>query len=245
MPFDLPIIDGANGYTSIVAPGRPVGLLYGYKGFGVFSTDAEAAASGLMTDKGAPYKAGDFHFEDFKADGIINEADKQVIGDPNPDFFGGISTSLTYKNFDLDAIFSYAYGNDVMNVLRSKLETGAGYENQTVAVLSRWMTSGDQTIVPNTQYGDPAGNSRPSAFYIEDGSYFKLRSLTLSYSIKKRISFARSAQFYLSGYNLFTVSKYLGWDPEVAIGQNAFTRGYDFGNYPLSRMFMLGLRIGL
>jgi TonB-linked SusC/RagA family outer membrane protein len=245
LPLGLPIIDGVYGYTSIAAPGSAAGLLYGYKGLGVFSTDAEAAASGLITDKGVPYKAGDFHFEDLNKDGIINESDREVIGNPNPDFFGGITTSLSYKNFDLDAVFSYSYGNDVMNVLRSKLETGSGYENQSITVLNRWMTSGDKTNIPNTEYSDPANNRRPSSFYVEDGSYFKMRSLTLTYSIKKRISFARSAQLYLSGYNLFTISKYLGWDPEVAIGQNVFSRGYDFGNFPLSKIFMLGIRVGL
>lgn len=245
LPGGRSIIDGAYGYSSIAIPGRPAGLFYGYKGIGVFSTDVEAAASGLITDKGVPYVAGDYHFQDLKPDGIINESDRQVIGDPNPDFFGGITSTLSYKNFDLDAVFSYSYGNDVMNVLRSKLETGSGYENQSIVVLNRWVMSGDKTTIPNTRYNDIAGNRRPSSFYIEDGSYFKMRSLTLTYNIKKRIGFVRSAQVYLSGYNLFTVSKYLGWDPEVTIGQNAFTRGYDFGNYPLSRMFMLGARVGL
>jgi TonB-linked outer membrane protein, SusC/RagA family len=245
LPNGRPIIDGAYGYTSIAIPGKPAGLFYGYKGLGVFSTDAEAAASGLITDKGVPYRAGDFHFEDLKPDGIINESDKQVIGDPNPDFYGGISSGLTYKNFDLDAVFSFSYGNDVMNVLRSKLETGAGYENQSIVVLNRWVSSGDRTNIPNTQYNDVAGNRRESSFYVEDGSYFKMRSLTLTYNIKKRIGFIRNADVYVSGYNLFTISKYLGWDPEVAIGQTIFTRGYDFGNYPLSKMFMIGARIGL
>lgn len=245
LPQGLPIIDGAYGYSSISMQGKPAGLFFGYKGLGVFSTDAEAAASGLVTDKGVPYVAGDYHFQDLKTDGIINESDRQIIGDPNPDFFGGINSGLSYKNFDLDATFSYSVGNDVMNVLRSKLETGAEYENQSIVVLNRWVTNGDKTNIPNTRFADVAGNRRPSSFYVEDGSYFKMRSLTLTYNIKKRISFMRSAQVYLSGYNLFTISKYLGWDPEVAVGQNVFTRGYDFGNYPLAKTFMAGLRIGL
>jgi TonB-linked SusC/RagA family outer membrane protein len=245
LPYGQPIIDGMYGYTSIAAPGKPAGLFYGYKGVGVFSTNAEAAASGLITSGGSVYKAGDYHFEDINKDGIINEADKQIIGDPNPDFFGGITTSLTYKNFDLDAVFSYSYGNQVMNVLRSKLETGSGYENQSTAILNRWTMDGDITSLPNTRYGDPVDNGRPSSLYVEDGSYFKMRSLTLTYNVKKRIGFARSAQCYISGYNLFTISNYLGWDPEVAIGQNVFTRGYDFGNVPLSKVVMLGIKVGL
>jgi len=245
LPQGIPIIDGAYGYSSISMVGKPVGLFYGYKGLGVFATNAEAAASALITDKGAPYLAGDYHFADVKSDGIINESDRQIIGDPNPDFFGGLNTNFSFKNFELDAAFSYSVGNDVMNVLRSKLETGSGYENQSVVVLNRWVTNGDKTPIPNTRYNDVAGNRRPSSFYIENGSYFKMRSLTMTYNIKKRIGFMRSGQIYLSGYNLFTVSKYLGWDPETAVGQNVFTRGYDFGNYPLSKIFMLGLRVGL
>jgi len=169
----------------------------------------------------------------------------QVIGNPNPKFFGGITTDLSYKNFGLNAIFSYSYGNDILNVLRSKLETGTVYENQSVTVLNRWMTDGDNTSIPNTQYTGVVSNALPSSFYIENGSYFKLRSLTLSYSLKKQVAFARSAQVYISGYNLFTLTKYLGWDPEVATGQGVFSRGYDFGNYPQPRMFMLGIKLGL
>jgi hypothetical protein len=245
LPMGVPIIDGKYGYTSIVAPGNQPGLLYGYKGLGVFTSDAEATASGLISSQGQPYKGGDYHFEDVNKDGIINDADKQIIGNPNPNFYGGISTGLSYKNFDLDAVFSYSYGNQVMNVLRSKLETGGGYQNQSVVVLNRWVKDGDQSSVPNTLFSDPSNNQRPSSFYVEDGSYFKMRSLTLTYNIKNKIAFIRSAQCYLSGYNLFTISNYLGWDPEVAIGSDVFTRGYDFGNYPLSKMYLIGVRIGL
>ena len=245
LPSGLPIIDGSYGFTSIAQNGSAAGLIYGYKNLGVFSTAAEAASAGLVNDIGISYKAGDFHYADLKQDGIINTQDMQVIGNPNPDFFGGFTTSLSYKNFELDAAFTYSYGNDILNVLRMKLETGSGYENQSVTVLNRWMTEGDITSTPNTRYGDPAGNRKPSTFYIEDGSYLKMKSLTLSYSIGKQISFMRSAQFYISGYNLFTLTNYLGWDPEVATGQNIFSKGYDFGNYPQSRMFMVGIKLGL
>ncbi len=245
LPFGLPVIDGLNGFTSIAQNGGVAGLIYGYENLGVFSTAAEATASGLINDKGIPYQAGDFHYADLKNDGIINDLDKTVIGNPNPEFFGGITTSLSWKNFDLDAVFTYAYGNDILNVLRMKLETGNGYQNQSVTVLGRWATDGDITKVPNIRYGDPAGDRRPSSAYIEDGSYLKMKSLTLSYSIGKQISFMRSAQFYISGYNLFTVTNYLGWDPEVTGGQGIFSRGYDFGNYPQSRIFMVGIKLGL
>ena len=126
-----------------------------------------------------------------------------------------------------------------------KLETGSGYENQSVTVLNRWMKEGDITSIPFTRLADPAGNRRPSSMYIEDGSYFKIRSLTLSYNIGKQFGFIRNASVYVSGYNLFALTNYLGWDPEVSIGQSVFTRGYDYGNYPQSKTFMVGLKLGL
>lgn len=243
LPSGLPVLDGLNGYTSISKVGSPAGLIYGYKKTGVFSTAAEAA--GLLTDKGAPFKGGDYHYSDLNGDGIINSYDMQVIGNPNPKFFGGVTSAITYKNFSLDAVFSYSYGNEVLNVLRSKIENGPAYENQSAAVTNRWMAEGDVATIANTPYGDPAGNRRPSSGYIEDGSYFKMRTLTLSYNFNNKIGFARNAQIYFSGYNLFTISNYLGWDPEVAVGQGVFSRGYDFGNYPLSKTFMVGIKLGL
>lgn len=245
LPKGLPIIDGLHGYSSIAQAGSPAGLIYGYRNLGVFSTSAEAEARGLKTDKGVAYKAGDYHYADLNNDGFITDLDREVIGDPNPDYFGGATANITYKNFGVDAIFSYSHGGDVLNVLRSKLENGAYYENQSVAALNRWLSGGDAGNIANTPYGDPAGNRRPSSLYIEDGSYFKMRTLTISYNVKNKLGFARNAQFYLSGYNLFTISNYLGWDPEVAVGQGVFSRGYDFGNYPLSRSFMAGIKLGL
>lgn len=239
-------IDGANGYSSIAGIGNPTGLIYGNKYLGVFSTSTEASAAGLTTELGTPYKAGDIHYADVNGDKIINNKDMQVIGNSNPKFFGGLNGSVSYKGFDLQATFSYVYGNDVLNVLRSKLEDGVGYENQAVQTLTAWTREGDVTNIPQTLQGDPARNRRPSSQFIEDGSYLKMRSLTIGYTFKQnKIYFMRSAQVYLTGYNLFTATKYSGYDPEVAVNTNSFTRGYDFGNVPLTRTVMLGLKIGL
>lgn len=241
-----PIIDGENGYSSIAQVGSPVGLIYGYKYLGVFSTSAQASAAGLKTDRGIAYQAGDYHYQDLNGDGIIDSRDMQVIGNPNPKFFGGANANITYKNFGLNAVFSYSYGNEILNVLKAKLENGSGYENQLVTVTGRWQAEGDVATIANTPYGDPAGNkNRPSSQYIEDGSYIKLKTLTLSYDFKGKIAFARNAQVFLTGYNLFTITNYSGWDPEVSVGQTVFSRGYDFGNYPLSRTIIAGIKLGL
>ena len=245
LPNGLSIIDGAYGYSSIVQEGQPAGQIYGYKGAGVFSTQAEATAANLTDQWGVAYKAGDFIYSDLNGDHIIDNADRQVIGNPNPDFFGGVKANLVYKNFSLDANFSYSYGNEILNVLREKLETGSAYENQSVMVLNKWRTDGDITTIPNTKYSSVIKDKPASSQYIEDGSYVKLSSLTLTYSLKKQVSFIRRADIYISGYNLFTLTNYLGWDPEVAIGQNLFTRGYDFGNYPQPKTIMLGITLGL
>ena len=244
LPFGT-IINGSGDYTSIATKGSAAGLIYGFDCSGVFATSAEAKASGLINDKGVAYQAGDFRFKDLNGDGIISDLDKKVIGNPNPKFFGGITANLSYKNFDLDANFSYSYGNDILNVLRMKLETGSGYENQSVTMLNRWMKDGDVTSIPFTRLSDPAGNRRPSSLYMEDGSYLKMRSMTLSYNMGKQFGFIRNAIVYISGYNLLTLTNYLGWDPEVSIGQGVFNRGYDYGNYPQSKTFMIGLKLGL
>jgi TonB-linked SusC/RagA family outer membrane protein len=243
LPYEIPLIEGENGFSSIVANGEEPGLIYGYKNLGVFSRDEDAA--GLLNDKGIPYKGGDFHFQDVNNDRIINELDLQIIGNPNPDFYGGVTAGVTYSRFSLDALFSYSYGNDILNVLRMKMENASGYENQSKAILNRWQMAGDKTTLAHTEYGDPAGNRSPSSYYIEDGSWLKLKTITLSYNIEKKFSFIRYMQVYLTGLNLFSIHNYLGWDPETAVGHNVFTRGYDFGNQPLPRMYMVGIKIGL
>ena len=242
LPSNIPIIDGKNGFTSIIANDSEVGLIYGYRCLGVFESDA--TTGGLMRDDGLPYKGGDFRFEDVNRDGTVNDLDRQVIGNPNPKFFGGITAGFNWKKFSLDALFSYSYGNEILNVMRMRLETSNSYENQTVSVLNRWQNDGDKTNMPNVKFGSSI-NSLPSSYYIEDGSYFKLKSLTFSYNFNEQISFLRNIQFYLTAYNLFSLTKYLGWDPEVAVGHNVFTRGYDFGYYPQPRTFMLGVKVGL
>ena len=239
------VIDGINGYETIAKVGSQAGLIYGYRYLGVFSTTAQANSSGVLTDLGTAAKAGDVHYQDLNGDGMIGDPDRQVIGNPNPKWFGGLSGGLSYKNFDIRTLFSFSYGNDVLNVLRSKLENGPMYENQLTTALRKWTAEGDVTNVPFTAYGDPLANRRPSSNYIEDGSYLKMRTLSLAYHVTKQFRFIRNAQVYLTGYNLITLSNYSGWDPEGAIGYDVFSRGYDFGNVPQSRTFMLGLKLGL
>ena len=191
------------------------------------------------------FGAGDMHFEDLNNDGQITEADRSFIGDPNPDIYGNIFTSLMYKRFKLDVNFNYSLGNDVYNYMRSQLEGGNRFMNQTTAVTRAWQTEGQVTDIPRVTFQDPLGNSRFSDRWIEDGSYLRLKSVTLSYSLPIRSTFLQGLQFWVQGNNLLTFTKYLGSDPEFSMTSNVLGQGIDLGQLPQSRSIVAGIKINL
>ncbi|MGE5520665.1 MAG: SusC/RagA family TonB-linked outer membrane protein, partial [Candidatus Dadabacteria bacterium] len=182
-----PSINSFAGATYITQVGATPNLFYGYQTDGVYSSDAEAAQAGLSIRKAdvtiTPFTGGDVRFRDVNGDKIIDANDRQVIGNPNPDYFGSATTKIGYRNFSVDVLFTFSKGNDVYNWTRNQLENMSGYENQTEAVLSRWRTNSQVTTIPKATFGDPMGNSRFSDRWIEDGSYMRLRTLSLSYNI--------------------------------------------------------------
>jgi hypothetical protein len=240
-----PIINNYYGFRSIALEGQPAGLFYGHKTLGVFSTTAEAEQANLMGNNGVRFAVGEFHYEDVNGDHRIDDLDYQVIGDPNPDFYGNLSGRITYGNLELNAVINFCYGNDIMNVTRSRIEAPAAYENLSRAALGRWKIEGDNAVIPYTRFGDLQELSRPSSQWVEDGSFIKLRSLGLAYDLNKHYAFIRYIRFFANAYNLFTISDYIGFDPEVRTGTSPFTQGYDFGNVPLTRSFVLGIKFGL
>ena len=231
--------------------GQPVGVFYGYKTAGVFSTDADAKASGLhmVSDTGVdtPFVAGDVRFVNVDGDAgnVIDENDMTIIGDPNPDFYGRIFTKFGYKNLSLSATFTYSVGGDIYNYQRMLLESGSRFMNQTVAMTNRWTADGQQTDIPRASFGDPHGNNRFSDRWIEDGSYLRLKNITLSYSVPIRSTYLQGVTIWGSANNLFTLTKYLGSDPEFSSSNNILTRGVDRGLLPQSTNFSLGLKINL
>ncbi|MEJ8819376.1 SusC/RagA family TonB-linked outer membrane protein [Lacibacter sp. H407] len=237
---------GANIVTKV---GSPATLFYGYVAKGVFSTAAEAAGSGLkkknFDGSYSNFKAGDVRFHDTNNDNIIDEQDMGIIGIPTPEFFGSVNTHLEYGRFALDALFTFSQGNDVFNFLRYKLESASTVENQLNSVVNRWRAEGQQTTMPKATFGDPMGNNRFSSRWIEDGSYFRLRSASLSYTIPFKESFLKNASVYVSGTNLFTLTKYTGYDPEFSATPSLFSQGIDTGLDPIYRTITLGARIGL
>ena len=238
------------GATIRTQVGQAANLFYGYKSLGVFSTTAEAEAAGLyvLAENGIDknyYKAGDIHFADLNGDHQITEADREIIGDPNPDFYGNIFTTLSYKRLKLDLRFNYSSGNDVYNYQRSQLESGSRFMNQTTAMLRRWQVEGQQTDIPQITFQDPMGNSRFSNRWIEDGSYLRLKTVTLSYDLPMNNEYIQGFQFWIQANNVFTLSKYLGSDPEFTMTSNVIGQGIDVGQLSQSRSIVAGIKIKL
>lgn len=254
------------GYTSsiygtnniLTTVGQAAGVFYGYKTKGVFASDAEAKAAGkygyLRYPTGiseSPYrdfKAGDVHFVDQNGDGWINEADMVVIGDPNPDIYGNIYTSLSWKGLKLDVNFKYSLGNDVYNYQRSQLESLNTNWNQTTAAVNRWRYEGQVTDMPrvmSTSSEQWVNNERFSDRWIEDGSYLKLKNIRLTYKIPVNLSWLLGLSVWGECNNVFTVSKYTGSDPEFSAGNGVLYQGIDAGYLPQSRNFSLGVTINL
>ncbi len=141
--------------------------------------------------------------------------------------------------------FSYSLGGDVFNYMRQQLESGSRFMNQTTAMLSRWTVEGQVTDMPKATYGDPMGNSRFSDRWIEDGSYLKLKSRTLSYKLLFSNTYIQGITIWGQCNNLFTVSKYLGTDPEFSLGNNPLYQGIDAGLLSTGRSFHIGVKINL
>ena len=231
-------------------------LFYGYKtaptstGTYVYSTSEEAAADGLyiLAENGIDrnyFGAGDVKFQDKDGNKEINSADMQFIGDPNPDIYGNIFTSLSWKRLRLDVNFNYSLGNDAYNYQRAQLEGGNRFMNQTVAMVNRWSYEGQVTDMPKAEWNDPMGNARFSDRWIEDASYLRLKSITLSYELPINNTFLHGLTFWGQANNVFTVSKYLGLDPEFSMSNSVLEQGIDRGLLANSRNFMIGIKINL
>lgn len=235
------LYDGAEIISRV---GESPYAFYGLEAEGVFAGTADARQAALTDYRGRDFRAGDMHFRDVNGDHVIDDNDRVIIGDPTPDFSGGITTSFRYGNISLSARFTYAYGNDVYNGVRRIGEGMSDFSGQTSAVLNSWYYEGHVTEMPKAEYGDPMNNSQFSSRWIEDGSYLKLNNLTLSYEYPRSLLFFRKMQFYVSANNLFTWTKYLGYDPECAYSYDYKMVGVDYAKVPGGRVFKLGIRLG-
>lgn len=205
-------------------PGRALGGFYGY------------------ISEGVDPETGDMIYRDLNGDGKITSTDRTFIGDPNPDFTYGITNNFSWKNFNLSIFLQGSHGNDIYNASRIELEGMYDGKNQSRKVLDRWRIPGQVTSVPRAGY-----NIKNSSYFVEDGSYLKIKNISLSYDVKSKLfdkwGITR-LQPYVSISNLYTWTNYSGMDPEVnQWGNNGSVQGIDWGTYPHSRSFVFGLNV--
>ncbi|MFA9388207.1 MAG: SusC/RagA family TonB-linked outer membrane protein [Prolixibacteraceae bacterium] len=239
-----------NSYSVANKVGSPANSFYGYTFKGVYATTGDAQEAGLVNAKGVAYKAGNSIYEDISGpdgvpDHMINDYDKTTIGSMLPDLIGGITNTFTYGNFSVSAFVNFVSGNEVFNYLRYKNESMVDFANQSTDVLNRWQYEGQITNVPAAMWGDPIGNSAFSTRWIEDGSYLRLKNVSISYKIPREFLAFKYAEFYISASNVITFSNYLGYDPEFAYSYNLMDQGIDYGQSPNPRQFLIGIKIGL
>lgn len=244
------LVTTVKGAELVNMPGEQANSFYGYIYEGVYASAADALSAGKVNDRYVKYQAGDAIFKDIsgpagKPDGVINSYDKTVIGSSNPENFGGVGNTFTYKRWSLNAFVQFVSGNEVFNFVRYQNESMIGLGNQSTKVLDRWEYDGQKTEVPRALYNDIIGNSDFSTRWIEDGSYLRIKNVSLSYNIPSEFLAFKNAQFYVSGTNLFTVSKYLGYDPEFSFSSSHVTQGIDYGLTPQARQFVIGIKLGL
>jgi len=215
-----------NSDVTIVKPGLPLGSFFGY------------------ISEGVDPATGDLIYSDVDGNGIVNSSDRTVIGDAQPDFTFGFSNSLSYKRFDLNIFFQGSYGNDIYNATRIDLEGMFDSKNQSTAVLNRWTEPGQVTDIPRVGNMD---NVKNSSRFVEDGSYIRLKALTLAYNLIKasdKYKAIKNLSVFFTGQNLLTFTNYSGFDPEVnAFGNSATELGIDYGTYPQARTFIVGLNV--
>ena len=243
---DTPIITASGGFNSaigLIKAGYPVNVFYGYITDGIFQNQAEVDRHAVQmpgSNSATSTSPGDIRFKDLNNDGVINDKDRTVIGNPNPKFTFSLNNTFNYKNFDLTIFLQGSYGNDIFNANRMYTEAMSIIQNQSTAVLGRWTGEGTSNNIPRAIYGDPNQNSRVSDRYIEDGSYLKIKNINLSYTLPKAVfgQNFNSVKIFVSAQNLVTWTKYSGFDPEVPVN------GIDNGTYPITRTVSLGLNIG-
>jgi hypothetical protein len=238
-----------------------VGEFFGYKAIGIYQSqkqidDLNAKAPGGIYRPGAVAVPGDRIFADINGDGLVNADDRISIGNPQPKFFGGLNLDATYKAWDINLYFYGSYGNKILNYVESNLESlarrgGVGSENVNVVYYENHWTPTNPSNRYARAVGTPGDNSSinnvPSSVWIENGSFIKLKNLSIGYtlpaSLLNRFSISR-IRIYASSQNLFVITKYTGLDPEIGIqGGNATQNGVDNGTYPSSRYFTFGLNV--
>jgi len=264
----------ANGWQQFSQTniGQAVGEFYGYQSLGIFQTQAEIDALNAKAPDGSyqgnaaqPTQPGDRKFKDITGDGQITADDRTSLGSPIPKFYGGFNLDLSYKAFDFNAFFYGSYGNKIFNYQARNLESFqapgfVGIQNVSVDYYNNhWSPTNPSNRYARVNYNDDvSANNVASSVYVENGSYLRLRNITLGYTIPaefaKKLTLNR-VRIYFAAQNLFTITKYSGLDPEIgqptgtdpnnnnSSANNPTASGIDVGTYPSSRFYTLGLNV--
>lgn len=256
-PGNAPIIQSGsvrNAYF-ITCVGEPIGSYYLPVVEGVFMNQAEVDASLHYVDSPTNYglqdsKPGDFKFKDVNGDGIldISDTDRAIVGNYAPDFTYGFGTSLAWKGLDFNVAFQGVYGNEILNLSRRYFYNHEGNMNNYKGALDRWISETETGSGMNVRANrvSKGQNGTTSTWHVEDGSYLRIKNITLGYTFPKNMLsklYVERLRIYSSVQNPFTFTKYQGYNPEVSNRTSATTSGEDYGMYPLARTITLGLNI--
>lgn len=237
--------------------GEPIQGFYGWQTDGLFQSQSEIdaldtkAREGQISDyyQTASTKPGDIKFKDLNTDGVIDDKDRTYLGSYLPDFTYGINFSAEYKGFDASLFIQGVQGNEIYNGTKVLTQGMMRLFNQDRAVLNAWTPTNTNTEIPRAISGDPNKNVRTSDRFVEDGSYLRIKNLTIGYNFSDYVTSTvmkdavKGLRLYVTAQNLLTLTKYTGYDPEIASRyNNTLTNGVDFGQYPQARTFVFGIR---
>ena len=231
------------GLMNSTQVGAPIASFYGWVVDGVFQSEDEVAAHAFQSNGTAP---GDFKYRDLDGNNVIDANDQTIIGNPWPKFTYGINGSVSYKGWDLSVMLQGTSGNDIFQAFKFRTE-GASFFNYTKNVWdNRWTGPGTSNTMPRQTTSDPNNNMRSSTYYVEDGSYLRVRNIQLSYRIPTQQSILRNARVYVSVANPFVFTNYSGFDPEIGTNRdrNPLYVGIDETNYPIPRIYTVGFNVG-
>ncbi len=228
--------------TTRTEVGGEIGRFYLFQTDGIFQNQAEIDAHGVQPNA-AP---GDLKFVDANGDGALDDDDKVFFDSGLPNLEFGLNMNAYYKNFDLSIFLQGTQGNNMYNGMRMWLYRTDRIENVSADLVNAWSPNNPSSAIPRNVSTDPNSNIRPSDYFLEDGSYLRLRNIQIGYSfplsLLNKVSINK-ARIYLSAYNLLTFTDYTGFDPGIS-NSGLFTRGVDRGFYPLTKSFVLGLNLG-
>lgn len=236
--------------------GQPIQSFYGWQVDGIFQSAAEVAAANALGNDNSPYQntstaPGDIRFKDLNGDGKVDGTDRTFLGSYLPKFSYGLNWGGTYKNFDFAVYLQGVNGNKIYNGVKVIGQGMLRLFNASTDVLDAWTPQNTDTDVPRAVSGDPNQNTRTSDRFIEDGSYLRIKNISIGYTFSseslKQISnnVVSRVRIYVSSQNLLTFTKYTGFDPEVASrGNNLLNNGIDYGQYPQARTVLFGVNLG-